>query len=140
MIRKRLMTILLGAMTIAPVVATAQNTSACAPDTTLGAYFLHKAAQIASDTGYAALRAERGIPTVLPSDVAVVSDTSVCDSARAAWGAAVSALGWATPSRVYVVQMGTHRLVMNPDQPGDGEFYHVVIFDDQFHVVLELTG
>lgn len=140
LVHKAMWAVLFAAAVAVPEQARAQASSPCAPDSTFGGYFREQAAQMASDSVYAQFRTEHGLPTISRTNVSVVQDAAVCDSARNAWASAVSRFGWPAPARVYVVHMGSHRLVLDPDQPLEGEFFHLIIFDGQFHVVVEFAG
>lgn len=122
-----------------PVRTSAQTNGACMDSTSSASQFYRNSYEgVASRTDAAsvAFRTSSGIPTLSPSQVRLVADTTVCRAASIAYDAQLQVPHPSEP--VIVIELGTKRLVTK--NFGTGGRWLNMLFNEDFTVLLKTLG
>ena|SRR5689334_14088779 len=126
-------------LTFSPATGSGQ-TYTCLSDTAHELYHYVVRLVTATDSATVATRNVYHLPAVTPSKVTVVSTTSVCTQAGAAYHAAAAPPGTPPLSRtLLVIKVGNTRYVVVDPNEKTGEFDVNVIFDSQWQFLFSFT-
>lgn len=123
---------LIASLSSAPALR-AQSCISIAEFDSTGAYLLGKVRTLTAprDTVYDAARRALGLPLVAAANVTLVTQSSICSKAAAAYAAKIAGAGGGLTGRVLVVKAGTMYVVLDPN-------YYLLASNKQYrHMVMD---
>ncbi len=117
------------------------QTYTCLSNTTHDLYYYVVRLVTGTDSDMVATRRRYKLPSVDKSKVSVVTTSSVCNQAGAAYHASVTPPGTpAIPRTLVVIKVGTTRYVVLDPNEHAGEFQLNAIFDSKWHYLIGFTS
>jgi hypothetical protein len=124
---------------LAPSLVSAQCLAADAHTTNMIRYLSALVTATASDTESVTIRTSYNLPVVAPTQIAVVTKSSICTKALAAYAAALPA-GLTAPTSVYVVKVGSTYVVWPQSMGTQSEFIMRLVMDSHYTTLAKFAG